>query len=48
MDEASKEKAREKVRDNEELQYFVMNMKSLEFCSLTIPSSSTNERKKNL
>lgn len=46
MDEASKEKAREKVRDNKELQYFGMNRKYLEFCNITIPSSPTNEGKK--
>lgn len=46
MDEASKEKAREKVRDNKELQHSVMNRKYVEFCSITIPSSPTNERKK--
>lgn len=37
MDEASKEKAREKVRDNKELQYSVVNMKSLEFVASLFP-----------
>jgi len=46
MDEASKEKAREKVRDNKALQYSVMNLKSLDFCSIAILSSSTSEREK--
>lgn len=39
MDEASKEKAREKVRDNKELQYSLMNMKYLAFCSIVFPVS---------
>lgn len=46
MDEASKEKAREKVRDNKELQYSLMNMIYLAFCSITISSFSTNKRKR--
>lgn len=46
MDEASKEKAREKVRDNKELQYSLMDMKYLEFCSITISSFSKNKRKR--
>lgn len=48
MDEASKEKAREKVSDNKEFHYSTPNTKSLEFCSITIPSSSTNEREKKI
>lgn len=46
MDEGSKEKAREKVRDNKELQYSLMDMKYLEFCSITISSFSKNKRKR--
>lgn len=46
MDEASKEKAREKVRHNKELQFSLMNVKYLEFCSITISSFSTNKRKR--
>lgn len=46
MDEASKEKAREKVRDNKELQYSLMDMKYLELCSITISSFSKNKRKR--
>uniref|UniRef100_A0A669R788 Membrane metalloendopeptidase like 1 n=1 Tax=Phasianus colchicus TaxID=9054 RepID=A0A669R788_PHACC len=42
MDEASKAKAREKVRDNMKLQYSFMNMKSLEYCSITLNFSEHN------
>lgn len=48
MDEASKEKAREKVRDNKELQHSLMNMKYLEFCSITISSFSQKRGKEDI
>uniref|UniRef100_A0A8C9FA61 Membrane metalloendopeptidase like 1 n=1 Tax=Pavo cristatus TaxID=9049 RepID=A0A8C9FA61_PAVCR len=42
MDEASKAKAREKVRENLKLQYSFMNIKSLEYCSFTLNFSEHN------